>query len=337
MKSKTFALFLITGIWLTLFGFLQGALAEDFFETKMYTLEKSIACALEKNWSLKAVEEKVNQASDMKNQARSNLLPKFQTQYAYTRLDDVTNYESSLGGNYAVSSKDNYQWVNSVSQPLFAGFGLVSAYQYAKLGIDQAQMEVELSKLDLALRVKEAYFNILFVDKTVDVIEKEVASLTSNVEVTSHFYDTGMIPVNDLLKAELELANARQKLVEAKNQAIITRSAFNIVLARPINAPVDVTDILKYEPEVVNFQETIARAMKMRPEIKKIDINLKQAQQQVKLARSPYYPAVSLNYDYIKEGDEAEVSGSPYHDADRWEVMAVCSWTLWNGERRIIP
>lgn len=329
MKLKAFSLVIFAGICFVLINFFHAALAVDSPQTKTYTLEDSIAEALEKNWSIRAAAEKLNQAMDVEKQTRADLLPKVKTQYAYTRLDDVSNFESSLGGETAVSSKDNYQWVSSVSQPLFAGFGLISAYRKAKLGIDQAGMELELNKLDLALRVKEAYFNILVVDKTVDVIEKEVESLSSNLEITRHFYDTGMIPVNDLLKAELELANTRQRLVGAENQSKLARSAFNIILARSIDAPVEVEDILKYEPEVVNFQEAVDRAIKMRPEIRVVDIKLKQADQQVKMAKSSYYPAISLNYDYIKEGDEAEVSGSPYHDADRWNAMAVCSWTLW--------
>ncbi|MFC1896784.1 TolC family protein [Thermodesulfobacteriota bacterium] len=330
MKFKLFILFFISGLGLILLGLPHGVLAEESAMARVYTLEESIAQALENNWSLKAVEEKLNQATDLKNQARSDLLPKFQTQYAYTRLDDVTSYESSHGSDYAVGSKDNYQWNNSVTQPLFAGFGLISAYRHAKLGIDQALTEIELNKLDLALKVKEAYFNILIVDKVVEVAQKEVESLSSNLEVSNHFYKTGMIPVNDVLKAELELANARQSLVEAKNQAKMARSAFNIILARPIDEPVDIEDILAYEPETVAFQETVYKAMQLRPEIKLVDIDIQQTQQQVRIARSNYYPFISLNYDYIKEGDEAEVSGGPYHDADRWQAAAICSWTFWD-------
>lgn len=325
MKTKKVILSFIGNLYFALFCCVWGVSAGDFQKTRVLSLEESIDYALAKSWSIKAVVEKLNQAVEMKNQERSNLLPKFTTQYAYTRQDDITDYKAYLG----VTTKDNYQWINSISQPVFAGFGLISSYRYASLGIEGAEVEIELSKLDLAFRVKNAYFNILVFDKTTNVVEKEVEFLASNVEVTNQYYKKRMIPVNDLLKAELELANARQKLVEAKNQAKIARSAFNVVLAMPVNSPLDVKDILKYEPQVVDFQETTDRAMKMRPEIKKIDIQIKQAEQQVKLAKSSYYPTIKLNYDYIKEGDEVEVSGSPYHDANRWNVALICSWPFW--------
>jgi len=315
--------------FLILFFCLQTVSASDVTENKVFTLEESIDLALEENWSFKALKEKEIQAMDAKNQARSDFLPKLRMEYSYTRLDDGSNSRSSLPGYGTFQSKDNFQWRGTVTQPLFTGFALISAYRFAKLGIDMAQMDIELNRLDLALQVKEAYFNILIYDKAVEVIEKAVEFLSSNVELTNSFYKTGMIPVNDLLKVELKLANAQQNLVEAKNQAKLARSAFNIVLAQPVNVPVDVEDILVYQPQVVDFQASVEKALEDRPEIKLIGTEIQQAEQQVKLAESRYYPEINLNYDYIKEGDEANVSGSPFHDEDRWQIAAICSWSIW--------
>ncbi|MCJ7596023.1 MAG: TolC family protein, partial [Desulfobacterales bacterium] len=136
-------------------------------------------------------------------------------------------------------------------------------------------------------------------------------------------------PINDLLKAEVELANAEQNLVKAGNTADLTRATFNTVLVRPIDEPVQLEDILSYRPEKGDYVFYLKRAFDERPEIKVLDINILQADQQIRLAESKNYPEISLTYDYIKEGDSADVSGSPYHDASRWEAMAVLSWTFW--------
>jgi outer membrane protein len=298
-------------------------------EKKVYSLEESISEALDENWSLKATGEKIEQAINVKNQARSEFLPKLSTSYGYTRLSEIPTFRSSLGADIAVSSQDNYQWRGTVTQPLFTGFALVSSYDLARLGIDQSEMEFELKKLDLALRVKEAYFDILIVDKAVEVAEKDVESRESNVDVARSFYKVGMIPVNDLLRAEVELGNSQQNLVKARNGSRLARSAFNIVLSKPVNVPVEVEDILIYKPEQGDFLEYESKAFAARPEMKIIGISILQTDQEVKLARSGVYPEVSLRYDYIKEGDDPNVSGSDFHDAGRWEAMAVCTWTFW--------
>lgn len=327
MRCKTPALFnlmlFLTLIYCPVFSFAQGI---------QYTLEESIDEALENNWSLKATEEKVDQAVNVKNQARAEFLPKLGTSYGYTRLSEEAILRPpiipGLGG-YALTPQDNYQWKGTVTQPLFTGLALVSSYQLAKLGIDQSRMELELDKLDVALRVKEAYFGVLIADKAVEVAEKEVEALSSNVNVASSFYKVGVIPVNDLLKAEVELASAQQNLVKARNGGRLARAVFNTVMARPVSDAVEVEDILVFKPEKVDFEERLTQAFESRPEMKITDINILQTDQQVRLSRSRNYPEVSLNYNYIKEGDNPDVSGSPFHDSGRWEATAVFSWTFW--------
>ncbi|MGD8227781.1 MAG: TolC family protein [Desulfobacteraceae bacterium] len=299
---------------------------------KVYTLEESIAEAMAKSWDIRAKQERIYQANYGEKQAKAEFLPKLGITYGYTRQSEVRTFRSTLmagGGDIAVSSQDNYQWRGTMRQPIFTGFSLISSYNLAKLGIDQAELELELAKLDLALGVKEAYFNILAADKGVEVAQKDVESRGSNYKVASSFYKVGMIPINDLLQAEVELANAQQNLVKAQNAAKRTRAAFNTVLSRPIREPVEVEDILTYKPAVGDYESYLKQALENRPEIMALDVNILQADEQIRLAKSKNYPEIALTYEYIKEGDTPDVSGSPFHDAGRWEAMAVASWTFW--------
>jgi outer membrane protein len=300
---------------------------------KVYTLQESIREALVNNKYLKAKKQRIIQAVNVKNQARAELLPKVTTTYDYNRQSEARRFRSSLGGQIAVSSQDNYEWRGIITQPIFTGFALISAFRLAKLGIDQSEMEVELEKLDLALRVKKAYFNILITNKAVEVAKKDVESRESNLKMTRDFYEVGTIPVNDLLKTEVELANSRQWLVTARNSMRLARSAFNNLLSKPINADMTVEDILVYKSEEINFNKYVELAFSHRPEIKLVDINIQQADQEISLSKSGFYPEVALTYSYIKAGDKPDVSGSPFHDAGRWEVMTTLSWTHWEWGR----
>lgn len=301
-----------------------------------FTLEKAISHALESSYKIKARNERVEQASDIMKQARADFLPKLGTAYSYNRLSEppvsrVSRAVSPIGTTVplVVGTEDNFRWTWFLRQPLFTGFALVSSYKLAELGIDQSQLEAELEKLDLVLRVKEAYFNILGADKAVEVAQTTVESLTQTVKVARSFFEVGMIPINDVLKAEVELANAEQSLVRGKNAAETTRSSFNTLLVRPVNAPVEVEDILVYKPEVGEYNAFEKKALEARPEIKILDVNIQQTDQQIRLAKSKYYPEISFTYQYISEGDEASVKGSPYVDANHWEALVVANWTFW--------
>jgi len=147
--------------------------------------------------------------------------------------------------------------------------------------------------------------------------------------VAQNFYDVGMIPVNELLKAEVELSNARHDLVRAQSASRLARASFNTILSRPIEAPVEVEDILIYKGVGCALQDYLPKALKNRPEIKVIDLAIQQTDQQIRLTRSKNYPEIAFTYNYIKEGNDMGVSGDEYHDASQWEATVGLTWTFW--------
>lgn len=310
-------------------------LAEEVTKEGYYTLEKAISEALANNYQIRIRREQINEANYAKGRVKADFFPKFSTNYGYTRLDKAEFSDPiSLGPGLAIpgraiNTKDNYQWVTSVRQPVFTGFSLLSTYRLAELGIDRSQMELELEKLDVILDVKVIYFNVIRADSAVNVARMEVKARESHLEVAKNFYEVGIIPINDLLKVEVELADAQQNLVKAESLAGSARAIFNTRLARPVELPVEVEDISAYLPVLFNLQESMDKALINRPEIKLTNISLLQADQQIRLAKSPYYPEISVGFDYIKEGDEFTVSGSEVHDGDRWQASALLSWTFW--------
>mgnify|MGYP001270038192 CR=1 FL=1 len=340
MRRGTVIRMLCMGAAAFLLGIIPRVEAE---EGRVFTLQESIEEALKSNWNVKAREERIHEAEAVKDQARADFLPKFSTTYSYTRLDEDRSSEPMNFGAITVpgspiSLKDNYQWKVTVAQPVFTGFALLSRYELGKLGIDEAELELELERLDLALHVKRAYFGVLEADRGVEVAEKAVQSLKSHVKVARSFYDVGMIPINDLLKAEVELANAEHDLVKAQNAARIARASFNIALVRSIDASVTLEDIRDYRPETGKFPEYVNKALENRPEIDALEVRLERTEQSRRLAGSDYMPDISLQYDYIKEGDEFDLNGSPVHEGNRWQVMGVLTWTFfeWGKTRSAV-
>ena len=340
MRRGTVIRMLCMGAAAFLLGIIPRVEAE---EGRVFTLQESIEEALKSNWNVKAREERIHEAEAVKDQARADFLPKFSTTYSYTRLDEDRSSEPMNFGAITVpgspiSLKDNYQWKFTVAQPVFTGFALLSRYELGKLGIDEAELELKLERLDLALHVKRAYFGVLEADRGVEVAEKAVQSLKSHVKVARSFYDVGMIPINDLLKAEVELANAEHDLVKAQNAARIARASFNIALVRSIDASVTLEDIRDYRPETGKFPEYVNKALENRPEIDALEVRLERTEQSRRLAGSDYMPDISLQYDYIKEGDEFDLNGSPVHEGNRWQVMGVLTWTFfeWGKTRSAV-
>jgi outer membrane protein len=215
-----------------------------------------------------------------------------------------------------------------VNQPVFTGGLNLANYRSAKLGVDLSKVNVETVKRDLVLQVRVGYFNILRAEKFLDVAQQQVKQFEAQLEVTKAFFDVGIVPKNDVLQAEVRLANARQTLVRAENDLATAKASFNILLRKEISAPLEVVDILAYKPFPMGFEASLEEALRLRPEVKTAQLNIDQAKEGVKVARSGYFPTVSFNGGYNRLSDIIGLNGDI--KSERWTVQALATFTLWN-------
>ncbi|MDY7034046.1 MAG: TolC family protein [Thermodesulfobacteriota bacterium] len=287
------------------------------------TLEKSVEIALAKNPAIYAAIEGVKGAQYNKKSAFSGFLPKLSTSYSYTRLNEEESFDLGLV-SFTVVDKESYEFSLTLEQPIYAGRALVNTYKRSKIGVEIARMREEQARQDIVLQVKEAYFGILKAEKIKEVAEQAVKQIESQVRRAKEFYNAEMIPKNDLLQTEVQLAQAKQDLIKAKNGIDIAKSIFNTILRRGIGEDVEVEDILKYEPVAWELEESISIALKERPELKELDLNIEEAEKVVDLTKSDYHPNIYVAGSYQKEGETASVD-----EEDGWAIMAVAEWTFW--------
>jgi outer membrane protein len=309
------------------------------FSEEPLTLESSIETALKNSIVLKIAKEGSESATAQKKEAITGFLPKFSTSYSYTRLNEVpfSRFQglppgplSSMNGmEIPVGTKDNYNWIIEAKQPLFAGGGILANYQASRIGEDVAHLEEKAQYQDVVKEVKIAYFNILRAQRIQDTARQSVEMLNAHRDVAQNYFNVGIIPKNDLLHAEVELANGKQALVRAQNAVELAKSSFNTVLKRKIFAPVDVVDILTYQPLKQSFEECLNIAQQARPELKISSLRAAQAGKLVHVAQSEYLPAISVVGNYTRFGDYPSVSGSDYKDMENWYVMVAASWNFW--------
>ncbi len=313
--------------------------AQDF---KPLTLAESIDLAVKQSFLLHSSKEGIRGAEAMQREAFTGFLPKFSTSYNYMRLNEEpsftfpgTTFTTPLGaGNippstFQTGTKDNYNWAVEIRQPLYAGGGIRAGYDASKTGVEIARVEEKLTFLDLVSEVKIVYFNILKAQRAVGVAIQSVKRLTAHRDVARAFYDEGMIPRNDLLRAEVEMTNGRHYLLQAENSLEMARAKFNTLVGHDINSPVVIEDILKESVFEKPLNRCIDEALRNRPEIKSYELRLAQAKSLVKQAESEYYPNFSLAGNYARYGDTPGVAGSSYRDQENWYVMAQANWNFW--------
>ena len=308
------------------------------FAREFMTLEESIDLALKNSIVLNIAKEGLKIASAQKMEAVTGFLPKFSTSYSYSRLNEApfSRFQGLPPGplydmngmEIPVGTKDNYNWIIEARQPLFAGGAILANYQANRIGEDTARLEETAKIQDVVQDVKIAYFNILRAQKIQETAVQSVEMLKAHRDVAENYFKVGMIPKNDLLYAEVELANGKQALMRAQNAVELAKSRLNTLLKRDIFSPVEVVDRLTYEPMKQSFEECLNIARQSRPELKISSLRAEQAGKLVRISQSEYFPAVSVIGNYGRFGDHSSVHGSDYKDAENWYVMAVANWNF---------
>ena len=260
-------------------------------------------------------------------------LPNFPTSSGYTRLNEDPGMTVTGLGSFTTGTRDNYTWATEVRQPLFAGGGIVANWRAGRLGAEIARSDEQAAVNDLVLDVKTAYFNVLKAQRLAEAARQAVELLQAHRNMAKDFFDVGMVPKNDVLRAEVELANGTYNLTKVENALEMTRANFNTVLRRDVNEPVVLEDISELRPFDGSLADLRKQALEGRPEIKSYAMKTEQADRYVDAARSEFFPAISAVGHYERFGDTPGVSGSPYQDAESWYVGGMLSWNFWEWGR----
>ena len=309
---------------------------------KTWTLEEAITRAMEASPQLLASREAVAASEFKRKQAQTGFMPKLSTEYNYTYVNNppkATLTPQDFGtfqipaATFSVGTQNNYSFNIGLEQPIFTGFALTTHYELAQLGIDLSRIKYAQDQLNVSYQVKEAYFNFLGARKLKEVADQTVAQITESHRIIKNYYDVGLVPLNDLLKAEVQLADAKQKSNRAENAVYLAGSQFNTLLRLPMEGTLEVEDILDYRPFGKKLSECKQEALAGRPEVQELNTRLESAEKTVQLAKSEYYPQIFLQGRYKKEGDGPEVSGSVVTHAENFEVLAGLKWNLWEWGR----
>ena len=260
-----------------------------------WTLDQCIDYAIENNIQVRQSGLSASQKGIELNSANGNRLPGVQASasqgWSFGRSITSDN-------TYANTNTANTSFSIGADMTLFAGNRINGNIKVAQLSLEAAKSDLERIKDDIRVQVAQAFIQIVYNRSILDVARNQVTIDSMQVERLSALAQIGKASNAEVASQNATLAQSRLSVTQAQNNLNLSILTLTQLLELPSPDGFDIvqpgTD--RFEFTIPDSPEEIyAQALDIKPSIKSEQLRLEQAGQNVQVAKSGYFPTLSLS------------------------------------------
>jgi outer membrane protein TolC len=311
------------------------------------SLADAVNLALQRNPNILRAQKDLEVAQGVIIQTRAIAVPKVNLGGNFSAaqssdVDSVNNPPVVLQGQtvapaFVFGNDQNWGTQVKLVQSLYEGGRIMSALRVAKLTKERSMLDYQTAVANTVVDVQVAYFGVLLAVQQITVQEASVGLLTSELADTTRRYNAGTVPRFNVLRAEVELANARPKLIRARNTYRISKNnlvnllGFSVPKEALEDIPLTLSGKLAAEPYKMDLPQAIALAMERRTELESLRKAQALRKEDIINAKAPYKPSVQAfgGYDAHNSMLSQDLSDEKYG----WIAGVQFTWSLFDGWR----
>lgn len=273
------------------------------------TLERCIQTALEASPDIQSANARVSAALAAVKEVSSAYYPQVGLAGGWTRTDNPPQaFFMSLNQRRASLQKDfnNPDDTENVRGSVVAQWRLFDSgrreadRRAAHQGAKASEFMLESVRNDLVYQIARTYYAILQVRSFVTVQEESVKTLSESLHIARERQNAGSALKTDVLNLEVQLSQAREELIRARNGLKLGVAALNNAMGRKLVGEADVPGLQGVEIPALSTN-TVSGGVEARPEMLALQARLKGMEAMVARARREYLPVVnafgSLDWD----------------------------------------
>ncbi len=288
-------------------------------------LEEAVAVALRQNPDVLATDAEVRGAEAARSGARGALLPKLHVDANVQQWNSP--FDIAFGpSNFRVREAFTWTLSPTIIQPLTGLWQIYDQYKVQDLGVDVAGIKRQVARREVAFQVVQAYYRLLEAQRLSEVAAASVAQLEAQQREAQSLFDNGVIGKNDLLRAALALATARQRAIQARGSIVLARGQLATLMGRPPGEPFEPVPFSGEPPglDAPGVEAAEVRAAGQRPEVREVDRTIEQADRSVAIAQKKLLPQVNA------VGNYTHFEGSQFQQENAAYVGLFASWDVWD-------
>ena len=312
--------------------FISGLMMLNISLTSAETLEQAWDLAIDHNHLLKSAKAVTTASEHQLYSAQGQRLPELNIGGGYSQNDKLSTIRTQINGqgadldlNIAQRGRANAQAM--LSLPVFTSGRISRNIDAAEASLQAMQSNELATVLDIKMRVADAYIAVLRAESSVQVAQSHVDSLTAHNQDVNNLFTQKIVARNDLLSSNVELANAKQRVVQALNHLDAFRSLYNQLLDRPLSTKVELISVSPAIPvgALTNLSE---QAGINRPELAMLSRQIESLEQQAKSVKAEVLPQISIDGGFRYQENRYQVNQG------LWLASVNMEWRLFDGTTR---
>lgn len=292
------------------------------------TLDEALERALEQSPTLAQSRASVSGAQAGRRTAVGAFLPNVSAGSSASRASS-SRFDPATDRQVAGSS-ESYSASLSASYSLWDGGRRLDELSRTRSELSSARASMEDQRYSVILQTQTFFYEALRQGELLEVARARVDQARQSLELVREQTRLGRGTTSDTLRARLELANARQGVLQAE----ANRRAARFALGRQIGERVPVEplppDGVAPTPLALTEEQILARAEDASPSVEAAAFTAAAAAASVESARSAYMPSLGLSSGYTWSNNEAAFD----RGSTSWSLRLSASYPIFNGFSR---
>lgn len=275
-------------------------------QSRTMTLREAIELTLAYSKTLQSDKTKIEATTLAVKEAYEKKLPEAGVTASYLYLPFQPNINLHTDSDTA-AKKNNTPNVNqvmygvaSVSVPIYTGGRLKYGIESAKYLEEAIKLDAENNREQMVLNVVYACINLYKAYTAIGLVKENLAQSQQRLKDFTNLEKNGLLPRNDLMKAELQSSNIELALLDAESNYKVASVNMNLMMGIPeqtelipdrngLALPTSIKTLEQYENEALQNRKDIG-AFQFRKKAAGVEINT---------VKSNYYPSIAFTGGYV--------------------------------------
>jgi outer membrane protein TolC len=199
--------------------------------------------------------------------SRSDYYPGVEVDGSYLHLGPVASIDLTGQGPFDLYPADNYDAHVAVRHTVFDFGRRGTGVDYARSLEQTADHNVEMVQTVLAFDAIDTFYAIIFLERSLDVQDEQIAALQRHLEVTREMVRTGSATEFETLTTEVRVATAQSRRIDLATALERQRVRLRGLMGLPADQPLPLAGAFPAAPAALGLDSLVALGLAQRPEL----------------------------------------------------------------------